>query len=85
MLENNIVSKVVMASFPWETSFFFFFVYIFLYQERERPVYFHWNYNLDIRNTLRFYSSNSILTKFKKEEITYNVNPYIKLSQVVSS
>ena len=83
---TNTMSNIV-ARYPRVSSFFyFFFVYSFflLKGERERPVYFHWNYNLDKSNTLRFHSNNSISTKFKKEETTYNLHPYINLSRGAS-
>lgn len=84
MLENNIVLRFIMASFPWETSFFYFIYFFLLKGEREEPVHFHWNYNLDKKNTLRFMWNNSISTKFKKEERTYNFHPYINLAEGVS-
>ena len=92
MLENTIttftMTQFVASSHGNFISFFsFFFVNTFfsLKQERERALGFHWNYNLDNKNTLRFHSNNSISTKNKKEEKTYNLNPYIKLAEGASS
>ena len=89
MLENNIMTHVVMAIPPWGNTFSFIvsffslsFFYTFL-QEGERPLRSKWNSILDKKNTLRFMWNNSMSAKLQKEERTYNLHPYLNLSRMV--
>jgi len=86
MLENNIMTTIIMAIPPWGNTFSFFvsffslsFFYTLL-QEGERPLDSTWNFQQSIvNNNIRTWN-NSISTKLQKEERTYNLNPYINLA-----
>jgi len=76
------MTHINMAKNPWVFTFFslIFFLRRMLYST-PRPVYFHWNYNLDKQNTLRFHSNNNIYAKKQKEETIHILNHYLKLSK----
>jgi len=75
---TNLTMTNIRRNSPWRVLFLFFTFFLF-YREREGDPYFHWNFSIDKQDSCYFHWNNSICSKNKKEESTYNINPYINL------
>jgi len=87
MLDSTIMLNSSTAKTPWGFSFFkkvrTNLVSTRTLYSTHPPPYFHWNYNLDIKNTLRFHWNNIVSTKKQKRRNNITTNHYINLSSGV--